>query len=96
MLLIEFEEHMIDGSNILKYRNVNENDWHYLYVDIETLNLLITNFGIISTKIFPTKKICIDNPSTSKHISIKYCGASIELYCGNKAKIYLPILEQNY
>lgn len=96
MLLIEFEEHLIDGLNILKYRNVEDNNWYYIYIDIETLNLLVTNFGIISTKRFPTQNICLDNPSTSKHINIKYCGASIELYCGNNTKIYLPILEQNY
>ena len=96
MLLIEFEEHIIDGLNILKYRNVEHHNWYYLYIDIETLNLLVTNFGIISTKRVPTQNNCIDNLSTSKHINIKYCGASIELYCGNNSNIYLPILEQNY
>ena len=65
-------------------------------MDIETLNLLVTNFGIISTKRFPTQNISVDNPSTSKHIHIKYCGAHLDLYCGNSGNIYLPILEQNY
>ncbi len=96
MLLIEFEEHIIDGLNILKYRNVEDDNWYYMYIDIETLNLLVTNFGIISTKRIPTQTICLDNPSTSKHISIKYCGAHIELNCNNDTKVYLPILEQNY
>ena len=49
-------------------------------MDIETLNLLVTNFGIISTK----------------HIHVKYCGALISIYCGNSCNIYLPILEENY
>ena len=31
MLLIEFEEHVIDGLNILKYRNVEDNNWYYIY-----------------------------------------------------------------
>lgn len=96
MLLIEFEENLIYGLNILKYRNVDDDNWYYLYIDIETLNLLITNFGIISTKRKPTRNICLDNPSTSKNINVKFCGASINLKCCNNSYIYLPLLEQNY
>lgn len=55
MLLIEFEEHITDGLNILKYINVEHDNWYYLYIDIETLNLLVTNFGIITTKRVPNK-----------------------------------------
>lgn len=96
MLLIEFEENVLSGPNILKYRNVEDDDWYYLYIDIDTLNLLLANFGIISTLRMPTKYICVDTPSTSKHIRMKYCDAPIELYCGNHTHFYLPILEQNY
>ena len=96
MLLIEFEENITDGLNILKYRDIDDAQWYYLYIDILSLTLLITNFGIISTKRTPTKSICIDNYSTSKKININYCGASIDLYCGDNTRFYLPILEQNY
>ena len=96
MLLIEFKENIKYGLNLLKYRNIEDENWYYLYIDIETLNLLLIKFGIISTKRVPTQNICLDNPSTSKYININYCGASINLYCGNNTYIYLPILEQNY
>jgi hypothetical protein len=96
MLLIEFEQNLTDKLNLLKYRNVDDDNWYYLYIDIETLNLLLINFGIISTKRLPTQNICIDNYSTSKHINITFCGASIKLYCGNSTYINLSILEQNY
>lgn len=40
MLLIEFDENIKQGDcNILKYRNVEDADWHYLYVDLATLKL---------------------------------------------------------
>ena len=96
MILIEFEENITDDLNILKYRNVQDEFWNYLYINVETLHLLLINFGILSTKRIPTENIYLDNPSTSKNITINFCGASIELYCGNNTHIYLPILEQNY
>lgn len=96
MLLIEFEENLKYGLNIVKYRNVEDDNWYYLYTDIETLALLVTNFGIISTWRIPTEPILVDSPLTSKKINMKYCDAPIELYCGNNAYCYLPILEQNY
>jgi len=76
--------------NILKYRNVEDDIWYYLYIDIETLHLLITNFGM------PTQIICIDNLFTFKKINIKLCEAPIEVYCGNNKYFHLPIMEQNY
>ncbi len=30
MLLIEFEENIIDRLNILKYRNVDDDNWYYI------------------------------------------------------------------
>lgn len=96
MLLIEFDENLKYGFNILKYRNVENDNWYYLYIDIETLNLLVTNFGIISTWRMPTQYICVDSHLTSKKVIIKYCDAPIEMYCGNNTYFYIPILEQNY
>lgn len=40
MLLIEFEYNLQYGLNILKYRNAQDDNWYYLYIDIETLHLL--------------------------------------------------------
>ena len=96
MLLIEFEEKLTHGLNILKYRNIEDENWYYLYIDIKTINLLISNFGIIYTKRIPSQNVCIDNPSTSKNITIDFCRAKINMHCGNNTQIYLPLLEQNY
>ena len=96
MLFIEFEYNLKFGLNILKYRNVEDDIWYYLNIDIETLNLLVTNFGIISSLRIPTQFICVDSPLTSKNINVMLCDASIELYCGNNTYFYLPIMEQNY
>jgi hypothetical protein len=96
MLLIEFNENLSYGLNIIKYRNAKDNIWNYLHIDIETLHLLLLNFGIFSTKIIPNKKINIDNLTTSKNIIMKYCGAPIQLYCGCNDNFNLAILEQNY
>ena len=96
MLFIEFETKLNSGLNILKYRNINDDIWYYLYIDIETLNLLVTNYGIISTYKIPTKFTNSDNLSTSNNIKLKYCGTDIQLLCGNKTSFYLPHIEQNY
>ena len=99
MLFIEFETKINYGSNnILKYRDIDDDNWFYLYIDIEILNLLIRNFGIISTiKIkIKTKFTNVDNPSTGKEINLKYCDSNIKLYCKNNTKFYIPFIEQNY
>lgn len=96
MLLIEFEDCLNNDLNLVKYRNVNDDNWYYIYMNVETLNLLIMNFGIISTKRYSMENICIDNPTTSKNIKIKYCNASIEFECGNKTPFNRAILEQKY
>ena len=96
MLLIEFEHNLNYGLNILKYRNIEDDSWYYLYIDVETLNLLVTNYGIISTYKIPTKHTNCDNETTSKIINLKYCGADIKLCCGNNTAFYLPYIEQNY
>ena len=96
MLFIEFQTNIKSGNNILKYRNVDDDIWYYLYIDIETLNLLVTNYGIISTYKIPTKITNCDNPTTSKIIDLKYCGADIQLRCGDNTTFRLPCIEQNY
>lgn len=96
MLFIEFQINLNSGLNILKYRNVNDDSWYYLYIDIETLNLLVTNYGIISTYKNPTNFTNCDNTTTSKIIKLKYCGADIQLCCGNNTEFYFPYIEQNY
>jgi len=95
-MLFIFETNLHYGNNILKYRNVDDDNWYYLYIYIETLNLLVTNYGIISTYKLPTEYTNCDNETTSKNIKLKYCGADINLWCGNNTAFYLPYIEQNY
>jgi hypothetical protein len=96
MIFIEFNKELEYGDNIIKYRDISNDEWYYMYIDIETLTLLLKNFGIISTVRIPTKPFTCDNGTTSENIKIKWCGANIELVCGAKAKFYLPDIEQNY
>ena len=96
MLFIEFQKNLNDGLNILKYRNIHDDNWYYLYIDLETLHLLVLNYGIISTYKIPTQFTNCDNPSTSKKIHVTYCGANIQLYCGNDSAFHLSLIEQNY
>lgn len=75
MILIEFERNLNQGNFVLKYGNVNDNKWNYLKIDIETLNLLVRNFGVdasfsnIST-----------NETPDKIIKLKYCGSDVQLF----------------
>jgi hypothetical protein len=70
MILIEFETNLHSGVvNILKYKSINEDKWHFLFIDIETLNLLITNFGNFGS------------PTVSRIIELNYCGADVKLCC---------------
>jgi len=98
MIIIEFEPNLKDTFNIIKYRNVNNDEWYYLEIDLETLNLIITNFGIISTYKIPTIKTNCDNETTSKTIKLKYCNANILINCNSKMyqNLNLNDLEQNY
>lgn len=95
MLLIEFQINIICGLNLLKYKNIDEDIWYYLYVDIETLNLLISNFGIFATRRIPTAEYTYtDNSYTSKKINVQYCGAQIEFYCGNDMSMSVDLLNK--
>ena len=100
MLFIEFQPTLHDGLNLLKYRNIDDDIWYYMYIDIETLHLLLTNFGIISTRRIPGKFTNCDNPSTSPIVNINYCGANIQSWCGQYSADKIPRclqhIEQNY
>lgn len=96
MLFIEFQTNLHCGLNVVRYRNIDDNNWNYLYMDIETLNLLLLNYGVISTHRTPEVFTNCDNPTTSKNINLKYGGADISMVCrnGNDARVYLTYLEQ--
>lgn len=97
MILIEFEENLNYGVNIIKYKTVNDDSWYYMYLDIETLNLLIKNFGIIGLLRIPCEPICADQPTTGKEINLSYCGARIKMFCNENIPIdsVLHYIEQH-
>lgn len=82
MLIIEFLNVFNSEINSLRYRDINSNAWNYLYIDIKTLNLLILNYGIISTYEIVKNDIHYDKPSTNM-IKIKYYNSDIYLCCKN-------------
>lgn len=98
MIFIEFQKEFNYGTNILKYRNIDDDSWYYMYIDLETLNLLVQNYGVYGTIQYPTISRNIDNPSSGKDIKINYCGTEINLHCGNNYNYYsiLDKFEQNY
>ena len=94
MLLIEFQTNLHDGLHILKYRNIDDKDWRYLHIDMETLHLLVSNYGIVSTCRMPTGYTNCDNPTTSKQMNLTYCGAAIQFFCGNTSAFDVQCIEQ--
>jgi hypothetical protein len=96
MLFIEFNQEFHSGENWIRYREVESREWHFIRLDIETLHLLISRFGIVGTIRFPDHKICADRPYTGREISVVYCGAKILLHCQNDTPFYLPHIEQNH
>ena len=99
MLFIEFPIELTHGNtNIVKYRNINDNSWYYMYMDVETLNLLVQNYGIVGTKRMPTGFTNADNGTTSNVIKLSYSGAAIEFHC-HESRLYVEALthiEQAY
>jgi hypothetical protein len=82
MIIIEFEENIKNNEKILlNYRDINNDNWQYLYIDLETLNLLISYVGIISINRFTNKNITSDNGTLSEDIAINYCGSEIIVSC---------------
>ena len=92
MLLIEFPVNLTSGLNLIKYVECDSSEWYYLYIDIETLSLLISNYGCISTCQIPTQPINCDNMTTGKEIHANYCGAEIILECNKNTPINLSLL----
>ena len=96
MIIFEFDTNLKEINNMVKYRNIDDDIWYYLYLNIETLNLLLFNFGIFSTLKMPTKDAYCDNPYSGREINVKYCGADIKLYCGNNNNTFnLSDIEKN-
>jgi len=78
MLYIEFPKTLTYGPyNQVRYKNMEDNEWHSIYLDLETLQLLISHYGIPSC------------PDTS--IQVKYCGADVQLSCKNNQQVQLPL-----
>jgi hypothetical protein len=86
MILVAFET-IFNG--IIYYKNVDDVEWNELNIDIETLNLLISNFGIKSSVLGKS----IEYPSTGQEITMKYHGADISLHCGCNVPFDISILE---
>jgi len=63
-------------------------------IDIETLGMLLFNFGIIGLRYYK-KPIYLDTPLSSSDLQVQYCGSEVTLQCRNKTKFNLAILEQN-
>ena len=80
MVIIEIQKKLYYGNNnLVKYKNENDCEWNYLYTDIETINLLISNFGINQIK---TDPVCFSD--NDKYISAIYCDVDIHMKCNGK------------
>lgn len=86
MLFIEFPMHLQPTNNLIKYKEVTGTDgWQYMYLDLETLNLLLFHFGTrATTRPHPTQQCSCDNESTGFMVTAKYCGTPIKMICGGK------------
>ena len=90
MLLIEFNSNLDEDNNIVKYRNIDETEWKYLYCDI--------NYGIMIAKQY-NKITNLDNGCSLDETNIKYCEADILLKCNKKINKKLMVynaMEQRY
>jgi hypothetical protein len=97
MILIEFEQNLFDKNNLIKYKNTGSDEWYYMFIDFDILNLLISNFGLVSTLKIPTRQNNCDNPSTGKVINIKYYGSDVKLLCNSQDyRKYITCLEENF
>jgi hypothetical protein len=69
MLIIEFVAKLQNGLNTIRYKDIGKNCcWNYIDLDIETLNLLLKNFGVYN----------IDN--NSHEINVTYCDVPLKIY----------------
>ena len=67
MLLIEFEENITDGKNILKYRNIEEDFWYYLYI-VSIVSFILPIYIFLNVLL----KILDLNTTTSKILFFIY------------------------
>jgi hypothetical protein len=90
MLMIEFRKNFTYGGlNILRYRDIDGGcSWNYLFIDLETLTLLLANFSIP----FNDNRLFVDGFNVDydipiltipEKIKVDYCGAEIELKCND-------------
>jgi len=78
MLIIEFERIITDTEVIyLRYRNTQDThiQWNYMNIDFNTLNLLLSNYGVISVIRIPNKPILLDNETFGTDIKLNVCNA---------------------
>lgn len=95
MLFIEFPLKLKFGEqNIVKYRNIDDDIWYYMYMDIETIHKLIQNFGVVSMRKMPAQFTNADSPTTGTTINVTYCGAKVQLDCSSGfQKLYAHALQ---
>ena len=82
MILIEFNPNFKSKQNLIKYKAINEIKYHFLYVDLETINLLLINYGIVSN--FNSHNNTIFKFSGREHedtrnVKIKHFGAEVNI-----------------
>ena len=45
MLIVEFSSNVTDDNNKILYRDINDDIWNIIELDLQTLNLLVSNYG---------------------------------------------------
>ena len=85
MIVLEFDIDWNCGFNRVAYKHEMDPQWNYMYVNMETLALLLHHYGVVSTKHLPGKKyVNLDNGTTGRQIQMKFCGADIMIECKGK------------
>ena len=93
MYLIEFPAEIWENEIIIKYIPINNSivkhedqienpEWCQMIMDLETLNMLIQNFGMQSIYKIPEQRGNCDNGTLSREVRVRYCGAEIKMICG--------------
>jgi hypothetical protein len=73
MLIIEFSSIVKEENNNVLYRDINDNIWNSIKVNLITLNLLLQNFGYNAMYIGQAIDTYLDN------IHVKYYDSDIKL-----------------
>lgn len=83
MILIEFNPNFKSKQNVIKYKAIDEIKYHFLYVDLETINLLLINYGIVSNLNSYTKttflKFSGREDEDIRNIKINHFGAEVNI-----------------